>query len=103
MLWLAMGIPTGIVSAVRSHSLLDRTAMVDDAGAASRRRCSGSGSSLLYLFAQDVGLIPIFPGIGSYVPLTEDPLDWASARWCCPGSCSPPHPRRSTPATCARA
>ena len=34
------------------------------------------GLIALYLFASDIGLIPIFPGAGSYVPLTTDPVKW---------------------------
>ena len=30
----------------------------------------------LFLFANDIGKIPIFPGAGSYVGLTSDPLKW---------------------------
>ena len=30
----------------------------------------------LFLFANDVGKIPIFPGAGSYVPLSQDPWKW---------------------------
>jgi peptide/nickel transport system permease protein len=30
----------------------------------------------LYLFANDIGKIKIFPGSGSYVPLSQDPAKW---------------------------
>jgi peptide/nickel transport system permease protein len=30
----------------------------------------------LYLFANDIGKVPIFPGAGSYVPLSQDPSKW---------------------------
>jgi peptide/nickel transport system permease protein len=30
----------------------------------------------LYLFASDIGVLRIFPGQASYVPLTEDPVRW---------------------------
>jgi peptide/nickel transport system permease protein len=39
----------------------------------------------LYLFADDIGKFPIFPGAGSYVPLTEDPAGWFGSLvlpWC---------------------
>ena len=30
----------------------------------------------LYLFSSDIGQVHIFPGAGSYVPLTSDPAKW---------------------------
>jgi peptide/nickel transport system permease protein len=30
----------------------------------------------LYLFSLEIGRFPLFPGSGSYVPLTEDPGQW---------------------------
>jgi len=30
----------------------------------------------LYLFANDIGVFKIFPGSGSYVPLSQDPVKW---------------------------
>jgi peptide/nickel transport system permease protein len=34
------------------------------------------GLIVLYLFAADIGKIPIFPGAGSYVGFTTDPAKW---------------------------
>ena len=34
------------------------------------------GLIVLYLFADDIGKFKIFPGAGSYVPLTSDPWKW---------------------------
>jgi peptide/nickel transport system permease protein len=34
------------------------------------------GLVALYLFANDIGKIPILPGAGSYTPLTDDPVKW---------------------------
>src|SRR5262249_15970554 len=34
------------------------------------------GLIALYLFAADIGQLRIFPGSGSYVPLTTDPVKW---------------------------
>jgi peptide/nickel transport system permease protein len=65
ILWLAMGIPVGIVSAIKRRSLLDRTTMVTSLAFISAP-VFWLGLVALYLFAQDVGLIPVFPGIGSY-------------------------------------
>jgi peptide/nickel transport system permease protein len=78
VLWLAIGIPTGIVSAVRSRTALDRATMLTALVLISAP-VFWLGLVALYLFAQDVGVIPIFPGIGSYVPLTDDPGGWAAS------------------------
>src|SRR5205823_10383360 len=34
------------------------------------------GLIALYLFAADLGQVPLLPGAGSYVPLTSDPVKW---------------------------
>jgi peptide/nickel transport system permease protein len=34
------------------------------------------GLLLLYVFASDIGVLRIFPGQGSYAPLTDDPVRW---------------------------
>ena len=65
ILWLAMGIPVGIISAIKRRSLLDRTTMVTSLAFISAP-VFWLGLVALYLFAQDVGVIQIFPGIGSY-------------------------------------
>jgi len=66
VLWLAIGIPVGIVSAVKRRSLLDRTTMVTTLAFISAP-VFWLGLVALYLFADDVGVIHIFPGIGSYL------------------------------------
>ena len=59
------------------------------------------GLVALYLFAQDVGRFPIFPGIGSYNDAeTSRPVP---SRCSCPGSSSLRRRPRSTPGICARA
>jgi peptide/nickel transport system permease protein len=70
ILWLAMGIPVGIISAIKRRSLLDRTTMVTSLAFISAP-VFWLGLVALYLFAQDVGVIPIFPGIGSYAVATS--------------------------------
>ena len=60
-----MGIPVGIISAVKRRSVLDRTTMVTSLAFISAP-VFWLGLVALYLFAQDVGLIHIFPGIGSF-------------------------------------
>src|SRR3954467_11984875 len=75
VVWLIVGITVGIISAVRPGSLLDRTAM-GSALVAISAPVYWLGLVSLYLFADDIGVIPIFPGAGSYTPLTEDPVKW---------------------------
>ena len=65
IVWLAIAIPVGIISAVKSRSLLDRTTMITTLAFISAP-VFWLGLVALYLFAQDVGVIQIFPGIGSY-------------------------------------
>jgi peptide/nickel transport system permease protein len=69
IIWLAVGIPIGIISAVRRRSLLDRTGMVTSLAFISAP-VFWLGLVALYLFAKDVGVFPIFPGIGSYADAT---------------------------------
>jgi peptide/nickel transport system permease protein len=69
IIWLAMGIPTGIISAIKRRSLLDRATMVTTLAFISAP-VFWLGLVVLYLFAKDVGQFPIFPGIGSYTTAT---------------------------------
>jgi peptide/nickel transport system permease protein len=65
VLWIAIAIPVGTISAVKRRSLLDRTTMITTLAFISAP-VFWLGLVALYLFAQDVGQIPIFPGIGAY-------------------------------------
>jgi peptide/nickel transport system permease protein len=76
--WLAIGLPVGIVSALRRRSRLDRASM----GAALVLVSAPEywlGLIVLYLFAADIGKVKIFPGAGSYVGLTSDPWKWLTS------------------------
>ena len=70
IIWLAIAIPVGIISAVKSRSLLDRTTMITTLAFISAP-VFWLGLVALYLFAQDVGVFPIFPGIGSYAEAND--------------------------------
>jgi peptide/nickel transport system permease protein len=75
VVWLLIGLPIGIISAIRSRSLLDRTAM----GGALLAISAPSywlGLVALFLFANDIGLVKIFPGANTYTGLTADPTKW---------------------------
>jgi peptide/nickel transport system permease protein len=65
VIWLAIGLPTGIVSAIKRRSLLDRSMMATSLALISAP-VFWLGLVLLYLFSQDLGQIPIFPGQGAY-------------------------------------
>jgi peptide/nickel transport system permease protein len=73
VIWMAVAIPVGIISAVKRRSLLDRTTMLTTLAFISAP-VFWLGLVALYLFAKDVGqFIPIFPGIGSYATATTFP------------------------------
>ena len=65
VLWVAVALPVGTISAIKRRSLLDRTTMITTLALISAP-VFWLGLIALYLFAQDVGVISIFPGIGSY-------------------------------------
>ena len=75
VVWLLAGIPVGIISAVKRHTLVDRAAM-GTALVLISTPVYWLGLIALYLFASDIGVIPIFPGANSYVGLTVDPIKW---------------------------
>jgi len=78
ILWLAIAFPVGILSAVRQRSRFDRVTMVTTLALYSAP-VFWLGLVMLYLFAQDIGQFPIFPGQGSYVPISDGVWDWAQA------------------------
>src|SRR3954452_10970582 len=77
VVWLLTGIAVGIISAVRSRSVLDRTTMTLSLVAISAP-VYWLGLVVLYLFAADIGKFPVtfFKGAGSYVPFSQDPSIW---------------------------
>lgn len=74
-IWVATGLPIGIVSALRRRSWLDRASMGTALVFVSAPEY-WLGLIALYLFAADIGQVKIFPGAGSYVSLTSDPWKW---------------------------
>jgi len=75
VVWLTVGLLVGVISAYRRRSKFDRAAM-GTALVFVSAPVYFLGLLALYLFASDVGLIHIFPGISSYVPISEDPVKW---------------------------
>ncbi len=75
VLWLALGLPVGIISAIKRRTFLDRAAM-GTALVFVSMPVFWLGLIVLYLFASDIGKFPILPGANSYVGLTHDPSKW---------------------------
>lgn len=75
VIWLAVGVAIGIVSAVRRRSWLDHTAMGGALVLISAPEF-WLGLVALFLFAQDIGRFPLLPGAGSYTGLLADPGKW---------------------------
>ena len=71
IVWLAVAIPVGLISAIRRHSIFDRLAM-GIALLAISAPVYWLGLVCLYLFSKDIGQFPIFLGSGTYVPPTTD-------------------------------
>jgi peptide/nickel transport system permease protein len=80
VLWLLVGIPIGIIAAVRRGTWADKTAM-GIALVAISAPVYWLGLVSLYLFSKDIGIWPIFDGAGTY-PLDCDILQ-------CPGQVLP--------------
>jgi peptide/nickel transport system permease protein len=75
VIWLLMGIPVGIVSAIKRGSILDRLSM----GVALvfvSMPVFWLGLVVLFLFAKDIGRFHVFLGANTYVGLTSDPARW---------------------------
>jgi peptide/nickel transport system permease protein len=75
VIWLAVALPVGTISAIKRRSLLDRVTM-GGALLAISAPVYWLGLVGLYLFARDIGAIPVFDGAGSYVGITQDPGRW---------------------------
>lgn len=75
VLWVVAGIPVGIVSAIKRRTWLDRTAM-GTALVFVSMPVFWLALLVLFLFASDIGKLPILPGANSYVGLTSDPGKW---------------------------
>jgi peptide/nickel transport system permease protein len=75
VVWMLVGIPTGIVSALRRRSPVDRVTMGGSLVAISAP-VYFLGLVALFLFANDIGRLHLLPGAGSYVPFTQDPKQW---------------------------
>jgi peptide/nickel transport system permease protein len=76
VVWLLIGLPVGVISAVRSRSVLDRFTM-GAALIAISAPVYWLGLLGLFLFSNDIGRVAhIFDGAGTYTPLTQNPAKW---------------------------
>jgi peptide/nickel transport system permease protein len=75
LVWLLIGLPIGILSAIRRGSVMDRAAM-GGALLAISAPVYWLGLVTLYLFSSDIGVIHIFDGSGTYTGLTANPGRW---------------------------
>jgi peptide/nickel transport system permease protein len=77
VIWLAIGLTIGIISAVRRGTVLDRV-VISLSLVAISAPVYWLGLVALYLFAPDFGVfgLSFLGGQGSYKPLTEDPVQW---------------------------
>src|ERR671926_1106707 len=72
VVWLLIGIPVGIISAIRRGTWMDRVAM-GGALVAISAPVYWLGLVSLYLFSKDLGRFPLFDGANTYTPLSDDP------------------------------
>ena len=75
VLWITSGVAIGTISAVKRGKLVDRLAM-GGALVAISAPVFWLGLVALYLFADDIGKVHIFPGSETYTGLTNDPWRW---------------------------
>jgi peptide/nickel transport system permease protein len=78
LIWIGVGIPIGVVSAIRQRSLLDRVSM-GGALVAISAPVYWLGLVALFVFGKGTGVLQWFGGAGSYVPVTQDPGQWLSS------------------------
>ena len=78
IIWLLMGIPIGIISAIKRGSVLDRLAM-GIALVFVSMPVFWLGLVVLFLFADDIGRFHVLPGANTYVGLTVNPVKWFTA------------------------
>jgi peptide/nickel transport system permease protein len=78
VVWLLIGIPIGILSAVKKGSLVERFTM-GAALVAISAPVYWLGLVTTYLFSKDIGQFQIFDTTGNYVDLWSDPRQWFSS------------------------
>jgi peptide/nickel transport system permease protein len=77
-------IPIGVISAIRPRSLLDRATM-GAALVAISAPVYFLGLIALFLFSNDIGVVHLLPGAGTYAPISVSPWHWFTSLlmpWC---------------------
>ena len=76
VVWLVIGLPIGVVSAVKRHTLIDRLTM-GGALLLISAPVYWLGLVGLFFFSNDIGRVAkIFDGAGTFTPLTQSPSAW---------------------------
>jgi peptide/nickel transport system permease protein len=75
IVWLLIGLPIGMISAIKRRSILDRLSL-GGALLAISMPVYWLGLMSLYLFANDIGVVHVFDGAGTYTGLTVSPIRW---------------------------
>ena len=75
VVWLLLGLPVGIISAIKRRSFADRVSM-GGALLAISAPVYWLGLVALYLFAKDIGVWHVFDGAGTYTSFSHDPGQW---------------------------
>jgi peptide/nickel transport system permease protein len=75
VVWLLVGLPIGVISAIRSRTAVDRLSM-GGALLAISAPVYWLGLVGLYLFANDIGVVKIFDSAGSYAPISDGVTHW---------------------------
>jgi peptide/nickel transport system permease protein len=78
IVWMLIGLPVGIVSAIRPRSILDRVMMGTSLVAISAP-VYFLGLVSLFLFARGTGQLQWFGAAGSYVPITQNVGVWVDS------------------------
>jgi peptide/nickel transport system permease protein len=84
VIWMLVAIPIGVISALRRKSLLDRATM-GGALVAISAPVYWLGLLALFLFSNDIGLVHLLPGAGTYTPFSQNPWHWFTSLlmpWC---------------------
>jgi peptide/nickel transport system permease protein len=81
---MLVAIPIGVISAIRPRSALDRATM-GGALVAISAPVYFLGLIALFLFSNDIGVVHVLPGAGTYTPITVSPWRWFTSLlmpWC---------------------
>ena len=77
-IWLLLGIPIGIIAAVKRGTWIEKAAMgLALVGLSAPVYWLGLVS--IYLFSNDIGKIPLFDASGNYTDIWNDPAQWFSS------------------------